>query len=107
MDMQPTIRPVLDLSDVEAGAGTLNGLFSGGSTIGVSARVNRLSGMMNDYSQNGNDDVVSAIDKLSKKLSNMGNVTYNNVNGVTYDDGSNITDAVKTLVRAAKIERRI
>lgn len=107
MDMQPTIRPVLDLSDVQAGAGTLGGLF-GGSTIGVSARVDRLSGMMNQYGQNGvNSDVVSAIDKLSKKLSNMGNVTYNNVNGVTYDDGSNITDAVKTLVRAAKIERRI
>ena len=64
--------------------------------------------MMSMRGQNGtNADIVSAIDKLNKKMDNMGNTTNNIINGVTYDDGSNINDAVATLVRAARIERRV
>lgn len=107
MDMQPTIRPVLDLSDVESGAVALNGMFGNGLSIGMTSNnIKAISSMMNNRSQNGgNDDVVSAINKLGKSMSNTGNTTYN-VNGVTYDDGSNVSDAVKALIRAAKVERR-
>ena len=61
---------------------------------------------MNRSIQNGtNSDVVSAIDQLHKDLSsNIGNVY--NIDGVTYDDGSNISEAVQALVRAARVERR-
>ena len=38
-------------------------------------------------------------------LGNIGGDTYV-IDGVTYDDGTNVSDAVRTLVRAAKIERR-
>ena len=109
IDEQPTIRPVLDLSDVESGAGYLNSMFNNGPTIGVMSNLNAISNGMNSRSQNGsNGDVVTAINKLRKDLGNVGGTTNNyNVNGVTYDDGSNITDAVRTLVRAAKIERRV
>ena len=104
MDSQPVIRPVLDLSDIQSGAGSINGLFS---NVGVGANLRAISSGMNSRSQNGvNSDVVSAIDKLRKDLGNVGGNTYN-VNGVTYDDGSNITEAVKTIVRAAITERRI
>ena len=108
IDSQPTIRPVLDLSDVESGAGYLNSMFSDGPSLGVMSNLGAISYGMNSRNQNGtNDDVISAINKLNKNLSNAkGGDTYN-VNGITYDDGSNITDAVKTLVRAAKIERRV
>lgn len=106
IDTQPTIRPVLDLSDVRAGAGSINGLLNTGSSVGVVANVGQISSMMNGYGQNGtNGDVVSAINKLRKDIGSMDRSTYN-INGVTYDDGSNITDAVKTIVRAARIERR-
>lgn len=104
IDTQPTIRPVLDLSDVTAGAGAINGMFSNPS-MGVSAHINSISAMMSNR-QNGNTDVVSAIDKLRRDLGNIGGNTYN-VNGVTYDDGSNVSSAVESLVRAARIERRI
>lgn len=106
MDMQPTIRPVLDLSSVESGVGTLNGLFSDGPSVGVSANLRAISSMMSDRQNGGNSDVVSAIDKLGKKLSNIGGNTYNSFNGITYDDGSNLTEAVETIVRAARVERR-
>lgn len=105
LDTQPTIRPVLDLSNVEAGVGTLNGLMSNNS-IGVVSNLNAINSMMSRRNQNGvNADVVSAINKLDKHLDNVGG-NYYNVNGVTYDDGSAIQGAIETIVRAAKIERR-
>ena len=107
IDAQPTIRPVLDLSDVRSGAGAIEGMLGVGSSIGVMSRVGAISSSMNRINQNGvNDDVVSAINKLRKDLSNAGGNSYT-INGLTYDDGSNISDAVKAIVRAAKVERRI
>lgn len=105
-DVQPTIRPVLDLADVRAGAGSIGNLLNIGSSVGVLANVGAISSTMNRNGQNGkNGEVVGAINRLRKDLGNVGNNTYN-INGVTYDDGSNVSDAVKVLVRAAKVERR-
>ena len=104
MDSQPTIRPVLDLSDVENGVGTLNSMFMN-PTIGAASNLNAISVGMRSYRQNGGEDVVSAINKLGKNLSNMGGDTYH-IDGITYDDGTNVSEAVRTLVHAAKIERR-
>jgi hypothetical protein len=106
MDAQPTIRPVLDLSDVEAGASNLNNMFNNPS-IGVASNLSAISMGMNTRAQNGvNGDVVSAINKLRKGIDNMPKGDTINVNGVTYDDGSNIRDAVETIIRAAVVERR-
>lgn len=106
MDTSPTIRPVLDLSEVEAGVGAIGGMFGTRATVGVSANVNAVNSMMRGR-QNGNfNDVVSAIDKLDKHLGNVGNTTYN-FDGITYDDGSNINEAVRTIVRAARVGRRV
>lgn len=106
IDAQPTIRPVLDLSDVESGAGAIGSMF-GGKTLSVNANgVGTIAASMNKL-QNGrnSDDVVSAINRLRKDMSDMPRNTYS-INGITYDDGSNVSDAIQTLVRAAKIERR-
>lgn len=107
IDANPTIRPVVDLSSVESGADRINDLLNTESSIGVMSNLNSINNMMNRRNQNGiNDDVVSAIDKLRNDLGNMNNTTYS-INGVTYDDGSNIADAVKAIVRAARVERRV
>ena len=107
IDAQPVISPVLDLSDVKSGAATMNSLFSTNPSVGVLSNVGAISTMMNRRSQNGaNDDVISAIDGLRKELGNVGGTSYN-INGITYDDGSNITEAIRTIVRAAKVERRV
>lgn len=106
MDMRPTIRPVVDLSDVRAGVGSIGSMFDG-TSFGVSTKVDAISSMMNRYNQNGgNDDVVSAIDKLSKRLDNVGGNNYT-INGVTYDDGSRIQAAFGEVIRQARIERRV
>lgn len=106
IDARPTIRPVLDLSDLKTGMNAVNGLFNTRESLGVVANVGAINARMNRNIQNGtNGEVVSAINQLRKDLGeNVGNVY--NIDGVTYDDGSNISEAVKELVRAARVERR-
>ena len=104
IDVNPSIRPVMDLSDIENGAAAIDSLLSTTHSVGLMNNLNAISYSMRNR-QNGNDDVISAIDKLGKSLGNTRGNTYS-INGITYDDGSNIKEAVETLVRAAKIERR-
>ena len=107
MDAQPTIRPVVDLSDVRSGASAINGMFSGTQGIGVQANLSAINVAMNRKLQNGsNDDVISAINKLNDSLEGNRGDTYNFA-GITYDNGDEISNAVQTLVRAAKMGRRV
>ena len=106
VDMQPTIRPVLDLSEVKTGAAAVSGLFSNGPTVGVRSNLNAINVAMNNKLQNSaSDDIVSAINKLGAGLENNRGDTYN-FGDFTYDDGSEVSNAIKTLVRAARVERR-
>ena len=106
IDSQPTIRPVLDLSDVKSGASALNSMLDTTSQVGVRANISSISSMMNNRRQNGvNDDVVSAIDRLNKRMDNMPRNTYS-INGITVTEGSDAANAIQALVRTIKIEGR-
>ena len=102
IDPNPTIRPIVDLSNVQNGVGAINGMFNDtaiGNLGGISASINRKI-------QNGsNANVIDAINDLKRAVSNMSGDIYS-INGITYDDGSNITDAIRTIAQAARIERR-
>lgn len=102
IDPNPTIRPVVDLSNIQNGVGAINGMFNDtalGNLGGISASINRKI-------QNGsNANVIDAIKDLKQAVTNMSGDNYS-INGVTYDDGSNIADAIRTIAHAAKIERR-
>ena len=100
-----TIRPVLDLSNVTSGANAINDMFNMRPSVGVMSSVGAISSMMNN-NQNGDNEIISAIKDLGRKIGETSGDSYT-INGVTYDDGSNISDAVKSIIRAAKVERRI
>ena len=110
MDIRPTISPVVDLSNVESGTAAIRGMF--GQTVGISAStslagMNAVDAIMRRNSQNGsNADVVAAIDKLRKDIRNLEG-TNNTINGLSYGDDSGISEAIGTIVRAARIERRM
>ena len=105
VDGDPVIRPVLDLSEVRSGSRALQNL------MGLNRPV-RLAGDLGTINANSlairnratNDDLYSAFMELKNDPSIGGN-TYN-VNGITYDDGSNVATAVKSLIHAARVERR-
>ena len=107
IDTQPTIRPVLDLSDVRSGANAIGSMFSGRTLALDTGNIGSVSAMMENY-QNGSNsgDIVSAIKALRKDMADMPRNNYN-VGGITYDDGSNVATAVKELIRAARIEGRV
>ena len=98
------------MSSVEEGANAINSLFAKQQmvSLGIQNRgnINAISNAMRGGQVVAtNDDVVNAIDSLKKVISgNTGN-SYT-IDGITYDDGSNISNAVKSIIRAAKVERR-
>ena len=105
IDTQPTIRPVLDLSGVTEGVGAIDGMFGMSPSVGVLSKVNSISSSMNKIQNGQNADVIAAINSLSNKLDNASGDTFN-INGVTYDDGSQLQEAIELIIRAANIERR-
>jgi len=106
IDSQPTIRPVLDLSNVQNGISSMNSMFDN-SSIGVLSNLRTVSSEMNSRNQNGrNSDVVSAINKLGNTLNDSPKNTYN-INGITYDGDSTVNQAVQQLINAIEIERRV
>ena len=105
MEIKPVVKPVLDLSNVRQGASLIPSLLNTQPSLGTLSNVGYISANMNRNSQNGNSDVVAAIDKLRESLGDIGNDTYN-INGITYNDDSAIADAIKTIIRAINIERR-
>ena len=106
INANPVITPVVDLTNVRAGANQLNGLFAN-SDVQLNGRANLLANSIGTIQNgSGNAEIITALKDLKNSIANNSGNSYT-INGITYDDGSNIVDAVKTLVRAAKIERRI
>ena len=105
IDSQPVIRPVLDLSNIQAGAGAINGMFGMSPSVGVMSKVSSISSSMNKNQNGGSDDLISAITDLKHTMENASGDTYN-INGITYDSGSELQSAIETIVRATIRERR-
>lgn len=106
LDATPTIRPVMDLSDVQSGMSTIGSIFNSSTlgSYGAARSVNRLMNLRSQYANN--NDIVNAVNGLKSALAGSSGDTYQ-INGITYDDGSNISDAVKTIVRAVTTGRRV
>ena len=106
VNTQPTIRPVLDLSDVASGAGTIDSLFGSNRSVGVLAELGPINSAVNRIQNRRSDDsLFAAISDLKNTMQNTSGNTYN-INGVTYDNGSELQAAIETIIRAAKVERR-
>lgn len=107
IDAQPVIRPVLDLSEIQSGAGDISTLLTSMSPIDPFGNFSAIGSVVEARRRQASlEDVVSALGSVERSTSNIrGGDTYN-VNGITYDDGSNITEAIKTLTHAVITDRR-
>jgi len=56
--------------------------------------------------QSDNSQLTKAINGLRDDIMSRPTTSYA-INGITYDDGSNISSAMKEIVRAVKVERRV
>ena len=103
----PTIRPVVDLNGVRNGIRNMNNMFDINPSVGLSTNsANQINSMMNANLDNSNNDLISLVRDINNKMDNDSGDVYN-INGITYDDGSAVQDAIKTILRAAKIQGRI
>lgn len=110
----PVITPVFDFSEIQNGADRLYSMIDEAERISFNGNVelasNAALSISNDRdrkTKNDNqmiDKLVDAISVLSELIGHTGNVY--NVNGITYDDGSNVSAAINMLIRAAKVGGR-
>lgn len=108
----PVITPVIDLSKASGGLNTLNSALNTNRTLrigniqtrGLNANLSTLSSSR--INQNG--EFLSALNGLRKDLrENPRTINTTNVNGITYDDGTNVYNTVKELVRATRVRGRV
>ena len=103
MDSQPTIRPVVDLSDVADSANTINGMFSMSPSVGVLSDMLGISSMINNI-QNGNDnsDLISAVEGLRDDLSSGSSINVEvNLDYNAGEDAATIANDIATSLRRA------
>ena len=100
-----TITPVLDLSNVQNGVSQMHTMFNGFGEISTISRAEGANFMMNSSRRSSINDMIDAFQTYAEHSSEVSSNTYN-INGITYDDGTNIANAVQTLITAARIERR-
>lgn len=106
IDVNPKITPVMDLSNVMEGNKLLTNMIAD-HDMQINARSGSIAGSVGKIQNRyDNSDVISALNGLKESLNNNNGPSYT-INGITYDDGSNVSAAVQTLVRAARIERRL
>ena len=107
MDTRPVISPVLDLSNVESGMDNMSNMFLGKRTLSVNANgVAHVTTSMQRLQNRQNDnELLSAISRLQKGISDMPRNVYQ-INGVSYAEGSDVANAIKTIVNATKLDGR-
>ena len=107
VEVEPTIKPLLDLSNVESGAQALNGMFAGKTlTVDTQYAYSAAAAMVESRQNGQSNDVVSAINSLGKDIANMPRNNYN-IGGVTYEERSDVAEAIMTIVRAIQMEGRM
>ena len=104
---EPTIRPVLDLSEVKSGMGYIGNMFGGKQTLSVSTSgaAHVTTSMQRLQNRQNSNELLSAISGLQKDIANTPHNVYQ-INGVSYAEGSDVANAIKTIVRATKIDGR-
>lgn len=100
----PVISPVLDLSSVRRGASQISGIFD---NVTLGGNVNSISRAMRARQKDStNSDVVRAIKGLGNNIDNAIGDTYT-IGDVTYGSDDAVANAVRQLVQACLVERRV
>ena len=92
---EPTIRPVLDLSDVKNGVGTMNSMFGTDPSVGVLMRAQSVNSMMKN-SQNGDTALLKAVKGLREDFASSNNGVQVDVQ-LNYNAGSDANDIANDI----------
>ena len=108
VETQPTIRPVMDLTDIQNGADEIGNMMNGYSIAGSLDLANATASAMNRSAANINDSTLNAIGKLQSTLSNLlgkPSIEQNNHFDIRGDNPKEIADEVSRILQK-QVERR-
>ena len=110
IESQPTIRPILDLSEVESGATRINQLSNGWNGYSINGTVNMANAAMGSLSlqQNNaslNASILDRIKELGNALSGQNQTTVTNNFSITGDNPREIANEVSRILQQ-QVERR-
>lgn len=102
----PVITPVVNLNNIKKGSKLINDMLDKDNInigVGTSGIMTSSIGMIQNDNSSG---IISELKNLGKRFNELkSNTTI--INGITYDNGSNINNAVESLVRATRLEGRL
>lgn len=102
-EFQPTIRPILDLSDITSGGKRINSIFDG---FNISTSF-RLAATSNSMFNANRSNTISPLDILKNVSGTPKTVNNYEINGISYDDGSTVANAILQLINAVRVEERM
>lgn len=110
----PVVRPVMDLSEIQNGANQLYAMMDEANQYSLHGNIDLAVGTSSSIDRDQNrrrqrdDDNTAAILDAVKALRKLADVPRNTyvIDGITYDDGSNVATAINMLIRAAKVGGR-
>lgn len=108
IEAQPTIRPVIDLTDIQNGADEIGNMMNGYSIANSLDLANATASAMNRRAANINDSTLNAIGKLQSTLSNLlgkPSIEQNNHFDIRGDNPKEIADEVSHILQK-QVERR-
>ncbi len=82
-DVNPSITPVLDMSNIESGVGQINSMLSQAGTVNAAFQAQRMMNSQND-STSVAATITNKLDKLATKMAQNRGTTYN-IGDVTLD----------------------
>lgn len=108
VETQPTIRPIMDLTDIQNGANKIGNIMNGYSIAGSLQLANATANAMNRSASYVNDSTLNAINKLQDTLSNMlgkPSIEQNNNFNIKGNNPKEIADEVSHILQK-QVERR-
>lgn len=108
VETQPTIRPIMDLTDIQNGANEIGNMMNGYSIAGSLQLANATANAMNRSTSYANDSTLNAINKLQDTLSNIlgkPSIEQNNNFNIQGDNPREIADEVSHILQK-QVERR-
>ena len=111
----PVIKPVLDLSEIQNGSNRLYSMMSDMDRYSLHGNIELATGTALSVDRerqsrtDRDDDMLTALIDGLKELRKQNDEPRGNtyvIDGITYDDGSNVANAIGALIRAAKVGGR-
>lgn len=104
MIKNPTITPIINTSFVKNGLSNIQSMFN----KAISTNVAFAGGINVDAinAQNSQSRIIDELQRMKSQMENKSGDSYI-INGINYSESSDVSEAMKTIIRVSNIKRRV